>query len=97
MATYQTTLNLIRDPNTYLSPHFFDLIVVDESHRSIYNVYRDVLNYFNAITLGLTATPTNLIDRNTFDLFGCEDGMPTFAFTLDEAISHVPPTSATFR
>jgi type I restriction enzyme, R subunit len=91
VATYPTMLNIIRDEKNLVSPHFFDLIVVDESHRSIYNTYQEVLDYFNTVTLGLTATPTDAIDHNTFGLFECEDGVPTFAFSYDEAVKHIPP------
>jgi type I restriction enzyme, R subunit len=91
VATYPTMLNIVRDETSPLSPHFFDLIVIDESHRSIYNTYGEVLDYFNAIKLGLTATPRDVVDHNTFALFECEDGMPTFAYSYDEAINHVPP------
>ncbi|MEL7002413.1 MAG: DEAD/DEAH box helicase family protein, partial [Bacteroidota bacterium] len=65
VSTYPSMLNIVRDENINLSPHFFDLIVIDESHRSIYNTYQEVLDYFNTITLGLTATPTDVIDHNT--------------------------------
>ncbi len=91
VSTYPTMLNNIRDEKNSLSTHFFDLIIVDESHRSIYNTYQEVLDYFNAITLGLTATPTDVIDHNTFDLFECEDGVPTFAYSYEEALTHIPP------
>ncbi len=97
VATYPTMLNIIRDEEQHLSPHFFDLIVVDESHRSIYNTYGDVLNYFKTITLGLTATPTDIIDHNTFQLFHCEDGLPTFAYTYEEAVNNVPPYLCNFQ
>lgn len=97
VSTYPTMLNIIRDEKNRLSPHFFDLIVVDESHRSIYNTYQEVLDYFNTITLGLTATPTEVIDHNTFNLFECDDGVPTFAYSLDEALNHVPPYLNGFR
>lgn len=90
VSTYPTMLNIIRDEKNILSPHFFDLVIVDESHRSIYNTYQEVLDYFNTLTLGLTATPTDVIDHNTFDLFECEDGVPTFAYSYDEALSHIP-------
>ena len=83
VSTYPTMLNIIENEKEGLSPHFFDLIVIDESHRSIYNVYQNVLNYFNTIILGLTATPTDAIDHNTFELFDCEDGLPTFAYTFE--------------
>ncbi|NUY03541.1 type I restriction endonuclease subunit R [Paraburkholderia youngii] len=97
VATYPTMLNIIRDETQQLSPHFFDFIVVDESHRSIYNTYREVLDYFKTITLGLTATPTDLIDHNTFHLFHCEDGLPTFAYTYEEAVNRTPPYLCSFQ
>ena len=97
VATYPTMLNIIRDESQHLSPHFFDFIVVDESHRSIYNTYGEVLDYFKTITLGLTATPTDIIDHNTFQLFHCEDGLPTFAYTFEEAVNNVPPYLCNFQ
>jgi type I restriction enzyme R subunit len=97
VSTYPTMLNVIRNEEKILSPHFFDLIVVDESHRSIYNTYQEILDYFNTITLGLTATPTDVIDHNTFQLFECEDGVPTFAFSYDEAVNHIPPYLSNFQ
>lgn len=97
VSTYPSMLNIIRDEQKSLSPHFFDLIVVDESHRSIYNTYREILDYFNTITLGLTATPTDVIDHNTFQLFETEDGVPTFAYSYDEAVNHIPPYLCNFQ
>jgi len=97
VSTYPTMLNIIRDENRPLSPHFFDLVVIDESHRSIYNTYQEVLDYFKAINLGLTATPTDVIDHNTFKLFHCEDGLPTFAYTYEEAVNNVPPYLCDFQ
>jgi type I restriction enzyme R subunit len=97
VSTYPTMLNIIREENNSISPHFFDLIVIDESHRSIYNTYGEVLQYFNAINLGLTATPTDVIDHNTFKLFHCDDGMPTFAYTYEEAVNNKPPYLCNFQ
>lgn len=97
ISTCPTMLNIIRDDEQTLSSHFFDLIVIDESHRSIYNTYGDILNYFDAIKLGLTATPTNVIDHNTFNLFSCENGLPTFAFSYEEALDHIPPYLCDFQ
>ncbi len=97
VSTYPTMLNIIRDELQHLSPHFFDFIVVDESHRSIYNTYGEVLDYFKTITLGLTATPTDIIDHNTFQLFHCEDGIPSFAYTFEEAVNNVPPYLCNFQ
>lgn len=97
ISTYPTMLNVIRDEENSLSPHFFDLIVVDESHRSIYNTYQEILEYFNTITLGLTATPTDVIDHNTFKLFECEEGVPTFAYSYEEAVNNIPPYLSNFQ
>lgn len=97
VSTYPTMLNVIRNESKSLSPYFFDLIVVDESHRSIYNTYQEVLDYFNTITLGLTATPTDVIDHNTFQLFETEDGVPTYAYSYDEAVNHIPPYLSDFQ
>lgn len=97
VTTYPTMLNIIRDTERPLSPHFFDLVIIDESHRSIYNTYQEVITYFKAITLGLTATPTDVIDHNTFKLFHCEDGLPTFAYTYEEAVNNQPPYLSDFQ
>ncbi|BBO89630.1 DEAD/DEAH box helicase family protein [Desulfosarcina ovata] len=97
VSTYPTMLNIIRDPANRMSPHFFDLVIIDESHRSIYNTYSEILDYFKAINLGLTATPTDVIDHNTFKLFACEDGLPTFAYTYEEAVGSTPPYLCDFQ
>lgn len=65
---------------------FFDLIIADESHRSIYNVYGDIFKYFDSLQVGLTATPRNNISHNTFDLFQCKDQDPTFYYSYDEGV-----------
>src|SRR3989344_6164350 len=87
-ATYPTMLNIIEDNDCPLSPHFFDMIVADESHRSIYNVYKNIFDYFDSIQLGLTATPKDVVEHNTFGLFECEDGIPTYAYSYEEAINN---------
>jgi type I restriction enzyme R subunit len=76
---------------------FFDLIIADESHRSIYNRYRDLFVYFDCLQIGLTATPVDFISRNTFEMFRCESGDPTAHFSLEEAISHRPPYLVPFE
>lgn len=86
VATYPGMLNRF----SQLDIGYFDLIIADESHRSIYNKYRDIFDYFDAMQVGLTATPVKFIARNTFDLFGCENGDPTFNFDLADAIAHEP-------
>ncbi|MGM9425870.1 DEAD/DEAH box helicase family protein [Hydrogenophaga sp. MI9] len=93
VSTYPTMMGLIneaRDEKNGGQRRFgvghFDLIVVDEAHRSIYQKYRAIFGYFDALLVGLTATPKDEIDRNTYGLFGLEDGVPTDAYGLDEAI-----------
>lgn len=66
---------------------FFDLIIADESHRSIYNRYRDLFLYFDAPQIGLTATPVNFINRSTFDIFDCENGDPTANYEYEDAVA----------
>lgn len=100
IETYPTMLNLIQavdSPRNYISPFFFDVIIADESHRSIYNTYRQVLDYFHAVKIGLTATPTDRIDHDTFSLFDCDQGKPTYAYTYEEAVQHVPPYLCDFE
>lgn len=97
ICTYPSMLNIIRDENQNLSPYFFDFIFIDESHRSIYNTYGEILDYFKTINLGLTATPTDMIDHNTFSLFDCENGLPTFAYTFEEAVNNTPPYLSNFQ
>lgn len=96
-ATYPTMLNIIENKDCPLSPHFFDMIVADESHRSIYNVYKNIFDYFDTIQLGLTATPKDAIEHNTFGLFECEDGIPTYAYSYEEAINNKPPYLSDFE
>lgn len=81
-ATYPGMMGLYQQ----LSPGYYDLIICDESHRSIYHRYKAILDHFDAINLGLTATPTDFIDHNTFILFDCEEGAPTCYYGYDEAV-----------
>ncbi|HBR01254.1 MAG TPA: restriction endonuclease subunit R, partial [Ruminiclostridium sp.] len=68
------------------TPGHFDLIVVDEAHRSIYNKYKDIFTYFDALLVGLTATPKDEIDKNTYDIFDLESGVPTYGYELSQAV-----------
>ncbi|APC38881.1 type I restriction endonuclease subunit R [Clostridium estertheticum] len=86
-STYQTMINYY----SKFSVGFFDLIICDESHRSVYKVYKDILEYFDTNILGLTATPVDFIGRDTFKLFACGKGDPTFSFSVDDAWNHIPP------
>jgi type I restriction enzyme, R subunit len=79
---------------------FFDLMVIDEVHRSIFNRYRELLDYFDARQLGLTATPVNLVGHDTYELFNCEPDKPTDFYELEEAVQNghlVPPEVKTFE
>lgn len=95
--TYPTILNIIQNKDCKLSPYFFDLIVADESHRSIYNVYKNIFDYFDCLQIGLTATPKDVVEHNTFHLFQCEDGLPTYAYSYEEAINNNPPYLSDFE
>src|SRR5207302_9732 len=83
---YVSTLQTISRCFEDFSPGFFDLIVFDEAHRSIFNRFAEVIEYFDARMVGLTATPAAFIDRDTFRVFDCKDQTPTFLYTYEQAI-----------
>ncbi len=76
---------------------FFDLIIADESHRSLYNRYRQLFEYFDCYQIGLTATPVDFVARNTVKIFQCEEQDPTVNYTYEEAINHNPPYLVPFE
>ena len=89
-STYQTMMNCIdsvhdKDGKLFTTGHF-DLLICDEAHRSIYNKYRDIFNYFDAPLVGLTATPKDEIDKNTYEVFELENGVPTYGYELAQAV-----------
>ena len=89
LSTYPTLFNAIdnRDGDARLfGPGHFDLLIVDEAHRSIYQKYQALFEYFDALLVGLTATPRTEIHRDTYKLFELEQGVPTFAYELEDAI-----------
>ena len=97
-STYQTMINQIdnsfEDDQRYFSVGHFDVVIFDEIHRSVYNKYRAIYEYFDAYKIGLTATPSSFGDRDTYLLFGLQPGNPTYAYELDTAVSDhylVPP------
>ena len=98
-STYQTMLRMVNetdDSGRRFTPGSFDLVVVDEAHRSVYGRYGFIFDYFDALLLGLTATPKDEIDHNTYRLFHLEDGVPTDAYELTDAVADgflVPPVS----
>ena len=90
-STYPTMMNAIDErKNKYgerlFSPGHFQLIICDEVHRSIYKKYQEIFEYFDAMLLGMTATPKNEIDKNTYGVFDLERGVPTFAYELEKAV-----------
>ena len=97
LSTYPTMMGLINQSGDGLrrfGPGYFDLIVIDEAHRSVYQKYGAIFDYFDALLVGLTATPKDEIDHNTYGLFHLEDGVPTDAYDLTDAIAEgylVPP------
>ena len=89
-STYQTMYNVIdavqdEEGKLFTCGHF-DLVICDEAHRSIYNKYQDILTYFDAPIVGLTATPKEDIDKNTYEVFELEDGIPTYGYELAQAV-----------
>lgn len=90
-STYPTMMNAIDErKNKYgkrlFTPAHFDLIICDEVHRSVYKKYQEIFEYFDAMLLGMTATPKNEIDKNTYGIFDLERGVPTFAYELERAV-----------
>ena len=85
-CTHQTMINFIDEEKKELSIGRFDLIIIDEAHRSIFNKYGAIFSYFDSLLVGLTATPKDEVDANTYSLFGCESGVPNFSYSLKEAI-----------
>ncbi|MCU6763173.1 Type-1 restriction enzyme R protein [uncultured Roseburia sp.] len=89
-STYQTMMNVIDsvqdDQGKIYTCGHFDLVICDEAHRSIYNKYRDIFNYFDAPLVGLTATPKDEIDKNTYGVFDLENGVPTYGYELAQAV-----------
>ncbi|WP_338357502.1 DEAD/DEAH box helicase family protein [Yeosuana marina] len=97
-STYPTIMNRIdslkNDDGRFYGSGHFDMIIIDEAHRSVYQKYRAIFEYFDAILIGLTATPKKDIDHNTYSLFKIEDDNPTYAYELNQAVQDkylVPP------
>ena len=90
-STYQTMFNCIDnvkdDEGKLFTCGHFDLIICDEAHRSVYNKYKDIFNYFDAPLVGLTATPKDEIEKNTYEIFNLQSGIPTYAYELAQAVA----------
>ncbi len=98
VSTYPTMMGRIgaaeAGEERRFGPGFFDLVVIDEAHRSVYRKYRAIFAYFDSLLVGLTATPKDEVDRNTYGLFNLKPGVPTDAYSLEEAVAEnylVPP------
>lgn len=90
VSTYPTMMNLINDVEDGLrrfGAGHFDLVIIDEAHRSVYQKYRAIFEYFDSLLVGLTATPKAEVDRNTYTLFDLEKGVPTYSYDLDQAVA----------
>lgn len=90
-STYPTMMNAVdetkrKNGKKLFTIGHFDLIIIDESHRSIYKKYQAIFDYFDAMLLGLTATPRADIDKNTYHIFELEDNVPTYAYELKQAV-----------
>lgn len=90
-STYPTMMNAIddtksKDGKRLFTPGHFDLIIIDESHRSIYKKYKSIFDYFDSYLMGLTATPKDEIDKNTYSVFDMENGVPTYAYEYNKAV-----------
>src|SRR5436190_20312072 len=99
VSTYPTMMGLIDETNDSqrrFGAGHFDLVIIDEAHRSVFQKYRAIFEYFDSLLVGLTATPKDEVDRNTYGLFDLENGVPTDAYSLEEAVRDrflVPPRS----
>ena len=85
-STYQTMINLIDGDDRTFGIGRFDLIIIDEAHRSIFNKYKAIFTYFDSLLVGLTATPRDEIERSTYSTFDLEEGVPTFHYEMEEAV-----------
>jgi len=86
-STYQTMINYVDGENKEFSTGRFDLIIIDEAHRSIFNKFGAIFDYFDSLLVGLTATPRSEIQKNTYSIFECEDKEPTDEYSLEEAVN----------
>jgi type I restriction enzyme R subunit len=100
VSNYQTMMGLVNGQEwigeRIFGPGYFDLVIIDEAYRSVYQKYRSIFYWFDALLVGMTATPTDEVDDNTYALFGLEVGVPTDAYTFEEAVAEgylVPPVA----
>ena len=97
VSTYPSIMGMInemREGRRKFGVGHFDIVIIDEAHRSVFQKYRSIFEYFDSLLVGLTATPKDEVDRNTYELFDLENGVPTDAYSLEEAVKDkflVPP------
>lgn len=87
ICTYNSMLNFLNKPKKEFSVGHFDLIIVDEAHRSLFNVYKAIFDYFDSFIIGLTATPSKSVDRSTYDILDLPTDEPTFEVKFEEAVN----------
>ncbi len=87
ICTYNSMLNFLNKPKKEFSVGHFDLIIVDEAHRSLFNVYRAIFEYFDSFLIGLTATPSKALDRSTYEILDLNTDEPTFEVKFEEAVN----------
>lgn len=90
LSTYPTMMGQINEVENgarRFGVGYFDLVIIDEAHRSVYQKYRAIFEYFDSLLVGLTATPKDEVDRNTYSLFDLEKGVPTYSYDLDQAVA----------
>ena len=86
-STYQTMIGYIDTEEKTFSVGHFDLIIIDEAHRSIFGKFAAIFNYFDSMLIGLTATPRDEVDKSTYDIFEMDEGEPNYAYELEEAVA----------
>jgi type I restriction enzyme R subunit len=87
VETYHSMLGVIQKQENYVSPFFFDLIIIDECHRSLFNTFGEIIDYFDAFKVGLTATPKSKVHASSYKLFNCPPKMPTYEYSYPKAVS----------
>ena len=86
VQTYHTMKNMLDKQEDYVSPFFFDLIVMDEAHRSLFNTFKEIIDYFDAFKVGLTATPKDKVHASSYSLFNCESEIPTYEYSYEQGV-----------
>ena len=86
VQTYHTMLNMLQKQEDYVSPFFFDLIIMDEAHRSLFNTFKEIIDYFDGFKLGLTATPKDKVHASSYKLFNCGKDEPTYEYSYAQGV-----------